>query len=82
MLIEFITHPDTIGKGRLLVDGRYFGLPMEVILRFQQLQKLAADVIELYETGYLPNGDSTDVQTMLWAEEWASKLTLSNQAHR
>lgn len=31
MEIEFITTPDVIGQGRVVVDGLFYGLPVEAV---------------------------------------------------
>lgn len=33
--MEFVTTPDESGKGRLIVDGRYYGLPLETVKRLE-----------------------------------------------
>lgn len=38
MKIEFDTTPDETGKGRIVVDGRYFGLPVEAVAQFKLMQ--------------------------------------------
>lgn len=38
MDIDFCTNPDETGKGRVIVDGRFYGLPMGAVLEFQRLQ--------------------------------------------
>lgn len=35
--MEFVITPDDSGKGRLIVDGRYYGLPLETIVRIKAM---------------------------------------------
>ena len=37
--MEFITTPDETGKGRIVVDGRYFGLPVDAVKLLERLYK-------------------------------------------
>lgn len=39
MKIEFDTKSDETGKGRIIVDGRYFGLPVEAVKVLEQAYK-------------------------------------------
>lgn len=39
MKIEFVTTSDETGKGRIIVDGRYFGLPIEAVKEIERLYK-------------------------------------------
>lgn len=39
MKIEFDTKSDETGKGRIIVDGRYFGLPVEAVKVLDQAYK-------------------------------------------
>ena len=38
MQIDFITEPDETGKGRVVVDGRYYGLPLDAVLDYKRLR--------------------------------------------
>jgi hypothetical protein len=40
--IRFVTAPDETGLGRLVVNGRYFGLPCEVVAEYEALKTAAA----------------------------------------
>ncbi len=40
MDLKFVTEPDAAGYGRVITEGRYFGLPMELIIYFQTLHTL------------------------------------------
>lgn len=40
--IRFVTAPDETGLGRLVVNGRYFGLPREVVAEYEALKTAAA----------------------------------------
>lgn len=35
--LEFDDTPDETGKGRVVVDGRYFGLPVDAVRLFEKL---------------------------------------------
>lgn len=37
LAIEFITKPDALGMGRVVLNGRYYGLPMAIVLDYQRL---------------------------------------------
>jgi hypothetical protein len=39
MDIKFVTKPDELGLGRVIVNGRYYGLPVAVVLEFQRLRE-------------------------------------------
>lgn len=41
--MEFVTQPDETGKGRIIIDGRYFGLPIEAVKLLEQLYKEKQD---------------------------------------
>lgn len=35
--MEFVTKPDETGKGRIVVDGRYFGMPLDAVKLLERL---------------------------------------------
>ena len=37
MKIEFNTTPDVVGLGRIIVDGKFYGLPVDAVKLFQSL---------------------------------------------
>ena len=37
--VTFVTTPDETGKGRIIVDGRHFGLPLETVKLLERLYK-------------------------------------------
>ena len=39
MRIVFITKPDETGKGRIIIDGRYYALPLEAVIEYEKLRK-------------------------------------------
>ena len=41
LAVEFVTDPDELGRGRVIVNGRYFALPMEAVLEYKVLRDLA-----------------------------------------
>ena len=45
MEIKFITEPDVTGKGLIVVDGRYYGLPLEVVKLFENLYTIHDQVV-------------------------------------
>ena len=45
--IEFVTTPDETGKGRVIVDGRYYGLPLGVVLEYKALRDILDTNIQL-----------------------------------
>lgn len=49
MKIEFITEPDCTGKGLVIVDGRYYGLPLEAVLRIMDWRAIACSHSRLGE---------------------------------
>lgn len=38
--MEFVTTPDETGKGRVIVDGRYYGLPVEAVEQIKRMQEV------------------------------------------
>lgn len=36
--IKFVINPDELGLGRIIVNGRYYGLPLAAVLEFQRLR--------------------------------------------
>jgi hypothetical protein len=39
MDIKLVAKPDELGLGRVIVNGRYYGLPVAVVLEFQRLRE-------------------------------------------
>lgn len=67
--------------GERLVSGLLMLQQMEALQVYKDsdkqiplIQKLISDVLVIAEDGVLPDGDSVNIPTLLWAEEWASIL--------
>lgn len=45
--IEFDINPDETNKGRVIVDGRYYGLPRDAVILFKALFATYADTCEV-----------------------------------
>lgn len=55
MDIKFVTEPDETGKGRVIVDGRYYGLPMAAVLEYEGLRKKQSPPNERWCVGCSPD---------------------------
>lgn len=55
MEIEFDTKPDEIGKGRVIVNGRFYGLPIEAVEYLAKQQKALSTLAEYFTSGNLIN---------------------------
>lgn len=55
MQIDFVTEPDETGKGRVVVDGRYYGLPMNAVLEFKRLREKQLPPNEQWCVGCSPD---------------------------
>jgi hypothetical protein len=40
MDLKYVSEPDVIGLGRVIVDGKYYGLPAPVVARIEALEAL------------------------------------------
>ena len=45
--IEFITEPDVTGMGRIVVDGKFYGLPVDVVVAFKQLTDSSSELVKM-----------------------------------
>jgi hypothetical protein len=36
--VQFVTEPDELGRGRVIVNGRFFSLPMEAVNEYKVLR--------------------------------------------
>jgi len=60
MDIGFVLEADEIGQGRVVVDGRYYGLPIKAVLDYKRLrddERYENDASATNEEGYLRLGD-------------------------
>ena len=85
MQVKFITTPDETGKGRVIVDGRHYGLPLAVVLEYQWLRDEAerpAEVSQeaLYAVFELKDQDMEQitiwlpsVQANLYLDRWRAR---------
>lgn len=42
--IEFVTEPDETGKGRVIVDGKYYGLPANAVREIKQTRQALSEL--------------------------------------
>lgn len=42
--MEFITTPDETGKGRIIFEGRYYGLPVDAVKQIKAMKELLEKV--------------------------------------
>lgn len=47
--MKLVDTPDETGKGRVIVDGRYYGIPLSVIEKLRQLEEIQAIVGDNWE---------------------------------
>lgn len=47
--MEFVDTPDETGKGRVIVDGRYYGVPLVVVEKLKQLEEIQSIVGDNWE---------------------------------
>jgi hypothetical protein len=40
---QFVVEPDVLGLGRIVVDGKYFALPVETVRYFQSMEERLFD---------------------------------------
>ena len=44
--VEFITEPDCLGLGRVIIGGRYYGLPIAQCAEYKTLRESVMDAYE------------------------------------
>lgn len=79
--IKFITEQDETGLGRIVVDGRYFGLPAREVAIFaaanERIRELEADCIRLKSAW-----DSAYRQAMENGEAFAAERAISDKLEK
>jgi len=68
-MTDSITPPD---PGQQSIERLCAGHPL-ALARLKELMKLEGEVVEINASGILPDGDSVNISTSLWAEGWARK---------
>lgn len=76
-LVEFDATPDATGLGRVIVDGKYYGLPVDVVRKFAAaagpacsapdealIEEIAKEAVH---RRYLMNADRSLLHTAKWA---------------
>lgn len=51
MKIEFVTEPDETGKGRIVVDGKFYGLPVDAVRELMETRETLQAVHNELEYG-------------------------------
>ncbi len=47
--MKLVDTPDETGKGRIIVDGRYYGVPLTVVEKLKQLEEIQSIVGDNWE---------------------------------